>query len=65
MTKCRWFVFSCVIVGCALAGTFAPTARANHESAKQPPLWTPVDEVEQMATLEAPGGWCWSLPEIF
>jgi iron(II)-dependent oxidoreductase len=35
---------------------FAVTARADHESSKQPPLWTPLDEVEQVATMEVPGG---------
>lgn len=29
---------------------------ANHESSAQPPLWTPMDEVEQMATMDVPGG---------
>lgn len=29
---------------------------ADHESSKQPPLWTPLDDVESMALLDAPGG---------
>ncbi len=29
---------------------------ANHESSAQPPLWTPLDEVESMATMAVPGG---------
>ena len=29
---------------------------ANHESSAQPPLWTPLDEVESMATMDVPGG---------
>ncbi len=29
---------------------------ANHESSAQPPLWTPLDEVEQMAMTDVPGG---------
>ena len=31
-------------------------ALANHESSAQPPLWTPLDDVERMATIEVPGG---------
>jgi iron(II)-dependent oxidoreductase len=31
-------------------------AHANHESSKQPPLWTPLDEAERLATIEVPGG---------
>jgi formylglycine-generating enzyme required for sulfatase activity len=31
-------------------------AEANHESSKQPPLWTPLDEAERLATIEVPGG---------
>lgn len=38
---------SCLVVASALA---------NHESSAQPPLWTPLDEVEQMALIEVPGG---------
>lgn len=31
-------------------------AMANHESSKQPPLWTPLDEAERLATIEVPEG---------
>ena len=31
-------------------------AIANHESSKQPPLWTPLDEAERLATIEVPEG---------
>jgi len=31
-------------------------AHANHESSKQPPLWTPLDEAERLATIEVPDG---------
>jgi len=31
-------------------------AYANHESSKQPPLWTPLDGPERMAAMETPGG---------
>ena len=34
----------------------AGTALANHESSKQPPLWTPLDEAERLATIETPEG---------
>ncbi|MGZ8382846.1 MAG: formylglycine-generating enzyme family protein [Nitrospira sp.] len=29
---------------------------ADHESSKQPPVWTPLDEAERLAVMEAPGG---------
>ena len=29
---------------------------ANHESSKQPPLWTPLDEPERFAAMDTPGG---------
>lgn len=32
------------------------TAEANHESSKQPPLWTPLDGAERLATMETPEG---------
>src|SRR5262245_54721929 len=31
-------------------------AIANHESSKQPPLWTALDEAERLATIEVPEG---------
>jgi iron(II)-dependent oxidoreductase len=31
-------------------------ASANHESSAQPPLWTPLDEAERLAAMDAPGG---------
>jgi formylglycine-generating enzyme required for sulfatase activity len=34
----------------------ASLALANHESSKQPPLWTPLDGPERMAAMETPGG---------
>ncbi|MDH4152268.1 MAG: formylglycine-generating enzyme family protein [Nitrospira sp.] len=34
----------------------APSAWADHESSKQPPLWTTLDEAERLATMEVPGG---------
>lgn len=37
---------------------FVPTGLlfANHESSKQPPLWTPLDDPERFAAMETPGG---------
>ncbi|NGZ08027.1 MAG: formylglycine-generating enzyme family protein [Nitrospira sp. LK70] len=29
---------------------------ADHESSKQPSLWTPLDDAEQLAAMEVPGG---------
>jgi len=48
-------VLSCLLplASCLVAWS---VAYANHESSAQPPLWTPLDEVEQMATLTVPGG---------
>lgn len=40
----------------ALVWFVAASAMADHESAKQPPLWTPLDEPERLATMEVPGG---------
>lgn len=34
----------------------APIALADHESSKQPALWTPLDEAERLATMDVPGG---------
>jgi formylglycine-generating enzyme required for sulfatase activity len=34
----------------------SPLALANHESSKQPPLWTPLDGPERMAAMNTPGG---------
>jgi len=46
----------------ALASCLVPLAacpsiaRATHESSAQPPLWTSLEDVERMATIEVPGG---------
>ena len=34
----------------------ATSAWANHESSKQPSLWTPQDEAERLGAMEVPGG---------
>lgn len=55
----KWLNVSIPALVIIVAVTFimdtAP-ALANHESSAQPPLWTPLDEVEQMAAIEVPGG---------
>ena len=48
-------VLSCLIP-LALCLVVWSDAHANHESSAQPPLWTPLDEVESMAMMEVPGG---------
>jgi iron(II)-dependent oxidoreductase len=56
--KGRW---SAAVLTCCL-GLFASTfiawsvAHANHESSKQPPLWTPLDGPERLAAIDTPEG---------
>ena len=45
-----------VIALCGLVWLIAASARADHESSKQPPLWTPLDEAERLAVMEVPEG---------
>ncbi len=45
-----------LIVLCGLLWLIPASARADHESSKQPPLWTPQDEAERLGALEVPGG---------
>jgi len=45
-----------VVVGLLAGSLVAASALADHESSKQPPLWTPLDEAERLATMEVPGG---------
>ena len=45
-----------VIVLCSLLGLMATPALADHESSKQPSLWTPQDEAERLGAMEVPGG---------
>lgn len=40
-------------VSCLIAWS---VAHANHESSKQPPLWTPLDGPERFAAMDTPGG---------
>jgi len=44
------------IVGLLTCCLIAASALADHESSRQPPLWTPLDEAERLATIEVPGG---------
>ncbi len=53
MKNFRILIFSFLICNFAFAGA---RALADHESSAQPPLWTPLDEVEQMAMMDVPGG---------
>lgn len=53
MKRLAPLIFSFLLFNFALAGALA---LADHESSKQPPLWTPLDDVERMATIEVPGG---------
>ena len=46
-------IFAFLILHFAFASSLA---LANHESSKQPPLWTALDEAERLATIEVPGG---------
>ena len=46
-------LLAAVALGCLVT----PSAvLANHESSAQPPVWTPLDDVEQMAVVDVPGG---------
>ncbi len=48
-------VLSCLLplASCLVAWS---VAHANHESSKQPPLWTPLDGPERLAAMDTPGG---------
>ena len=48
-------ILSCLL-SLASGGAAWSVAHANHESSAQPPLWTPLDEAEQMAMIDVPGG---------
>jgi formylglycine-generating enzyme required for sulfatase activity len=41
---------------CGLVCLITPWAWADHESSRQPPLWTPLDEAERLAAVEVPSG---------
>lgn len=41
---------------CSLVWLMAVSAMADHDSSKQPPLWTPLDEAERLGAMEVPGG---------
>ena len=45
-----------VIALCGLVWLIAASARADHESSNQPPLWTPLDDAERLAVMEVPEG---------
>lgn len=44
------------VVGLLVFLLMATSALADHESSKQPPLWTALDEAERLAAIEIPGG---------
>src|SRR6266545_3124210 len=46
-------VAAALLVICGLTGQ---PAEANHESSKQPPLWTPLDGAERLAAMDTPSG---------
>lgn len=46
----------CIIVVCGLLSLIGVPVRADHESSKQPQLWTPHDEAERLGAMEVPGG---------
>jgi|CXWL01.1.fsa_nt_gi iron(II)-dependent oxidoreductase len=48
--------YSWIVVLCSLLGHMAAPAWADHESSKQPPLWTPQDEAERLGAMEVPSG---------
>lgn len=50
-----WTIIS-QVVGLLACSLIATSALADHESSKQPPLWTPLDDAERMAAMEIPGG---------
>lgn len=45
-----------VVIVCSLVWFVVPSTWADHESSKQPPLWTPIDEAERLGAMEVPGG---------
>lgn len=51
LMRCIW-----IIVVCGLLSLIGVPARADHESSKQPQLWTPHDEAERLGAMEVPGG---------
>lgn len=50
-----WTIIS-QVVGLLASFLMAASAQADHESSKQPPIWTPLDDAERMAAMETPGG---------
>ncbi|HEY6973817.1 MAG TPA: formylglycine-generating enzyme family protein [Nitrospiraceae bacterium] len=52
----RATTFKLAIAATLLAFVPIGLAYANHESSKQPPLWTPLDEAERLAMIDVPGG---------
>ncbi len=56
MTKWRTVSIPALMaVAITFVAAIAP-AKADHESPKQPSLWTPLDEAERLAGLEVPSG---------
>ena len=56
--KRRWSAAVLAYCLVPLASTFLTwgLAHANHESSKQPPLWTPLDGAERLAAMDTPAG---------
>jgi len=57
-TKSRWSAGVLAYCLVPLASTLIAwsVAHANHESSKQPPLWTPLDGPERLAAMDTPEG---------
>lgn len=56
---CSWLHVTRAVSAIALCGLgwlIPVPAVADHESSKQPPLWTPLDEPERLATMDNPDG---------
>ena len=49
-----WTIIS-QVVGLLVCSVMTASALADHESSKQPPLWTPPDDAERMAAMDVPG----------
>lgn len=45
-----------IVIVCSLVWFVVPSTWADHESSKQPSLWTPLDEAERLGAMEVPGG---------
>ncbi|MBL8073004.1 MAG: formylglycine-generating enzyme family protein [Nitrospira sp.] len=48
--------YAWIILLCSVLWLITATVRADHESSKQPSLWTPQDEAERLGAMDVPGG---------